>query len=79
LAGKAVMMITNIQPAIGFFLYVNEAQVQEFFPTLEAAKEAAKTHITNKDALRIQTTHGRVEKWNYRYDIAKWVPFVSRQ
>lgn len=70
-------MMTNIQPAIGFFLFVNERQVQEFYPTFVAAREAAKEHITNKDALRIQTTHGKVEKWNYRYDMATWVLFAG--
>ena len=70
--------------ANGFFLFVNNQQVQEFFPTFEAAQQAAEPYLSSKAELRIQSTNEPPPRptriWNYRYDIRtenKWIQHLQ--
>ena len=62
----------------GYVLYVNDAPTQQFFPTLKSAQEAAKSHIAQKNKLRIETTNDTPTRiWNYKYDRDQWVQFME--
>jgi hypothetical protein len=65
------------EPVQGYFLYVNDQQVQKLFMTRDEAEEEAKPHLLSQAALRIQTTWGLVRAWNYRYDLKQWVELVK--
>lgn len=69
-------MVSEIRREELYLLYVNQQQVQNIFPTLEQAQEAAKPHIPSEAALQIKLTSTAVRTWNYRYDVKRWLEFV---
>ena len=65
-----------IEPLPGYFLYVNNEQLPDFFRTLEEAEESAKEYLQERKPLRITSTMDLIRTWNYRDDLKQWVEFV---
>ncbi len=69
-----------IRPEQAFLLFVNQKQVHDLFPTLEMAQEDAQLHKSREAELQIKSMgSGVVRKWNYRYDLQKWVARLPRE
>lgn len=65
-----------MEPVYEFCLFVNDQRVPNPFATREEAEDAARPHLPSRAALRIESTPTYpVRKWNYHYDIAKWMQF----